>query len=183
RRCYFSPGEHRRISAVELKLIAAERQEQSFENRVRPRWGELLKLPQTWGAIVARAFTDPVFFFIAYWFPIYLVAKGISLRSGLIAVWIPFIATDLGNFFSGWFSGWLIRRGWSLGAARKTMVVFGGIGVTLLIPTVFTVNLRVITVLFALATFAYGCFTTIANVLPSDLFASESLARVSGIIF
>ena len=61
------------------------------------------------------------------------------------------------------------------------MVVFGGIGVMLLIPTVFTVNLRAVTVLFALATFAYGCFTTIANVLPSDLFASESVASVSGI--
>ena len=179
--CYFSPQEHPRIGRDELQRIAAEREEQQAENRVRPRWGELLKLPQTWGAIVARTFTDPVFFFIADWFPIYLVAKGIPLRSGLIAVWIPFIATDLGNFFSGWFSGRLIRRGWSVGAARKTMVILGGIGVTLLIPTVFTVNLRVITVLFALATFAYGCFTTVANVLPSDLFASESVASVSGI--
>ena len=181
RLCYFPPSEHPRISLEESQAIAAEREEQSAENRVKPRWGELLKLPQTWGAIVARTFTDPVFFFIADWFPIYLVAKGFSLRSGLIAVWIPFVATDLGNFFSGWFSGWLIRRGWSVGAARKTMVVFGGIGVMLLIPTVFTVNLRAITVLFALATFAYGCFTTIANVLPSDLFASESVASVSGI--
>ena len=57
------------------------------------------------GVIVARTFTDPVWFFITDWFPIYLVAKGISLKSGLIAVWIPFVAADLGNFFGGAASG------------------------------------------------------------------------------
>jgi ACS family hexuronate transporter-like MFS transporter len=102
------------------------------------------------------------------------------LRSGFIAVWIPFIAADLGNFFGGGVSGWLIKRGWSLGAARKAVVVFGGIGVMLLIPTIFTTHLFVITSLFALATFSYAAFSTIANVLPSDLFDSGSVASVSG---
>jgi len=74
----------------------------------------------------------------------------------------------------------LIRRGWTLGAARKALVVFGGLGVTLLIPTIFTVNLYVITLLFALATFSYASFSTIANVLPTDLYASEAVATVSG---
>jgi ACS family hexuronate transporter-like MFS transporter len=109
------------------------------------------------------------------------VGKGIALKGGLIAIWIPFIAADLGNFFGGAASGYLIRAGWSLGAARKALVVFGGIGVTLLIPTIFTVNLGVITLLFALATFCYAAFSTIANVLPSDLFPNNSVASVSGI--
>jgi len=43
-----------------------------------------------------------------------------------------------------------------------------------------TVNLAAITVLFALATFCYGTFTTIANVLPSDLFHRDAVASVSG---
>ena len=85
----------------------------------RPHIRDLLKLPQTWGAIIARTFTDPVFFFIADWFPIYLVAKGITLQSGLIAIWIPFVAADLGNLSAGAASGYLIRRGWSVGRARK----------------------------------------------------------------
>src|SRR5205807_2755561 len=88
---------------------------------------------------------DPVWFFVTDWFPIYLIAKGIPLKSGLIAVWIPFLAADLGNFFGGGASGYLIRHGWSLGAARKALVVFGGFGVMLLIPTLFTVNLYLIT--------------------------------------
>jgi len=75
----------------------------------------------------------------------------------------------------------LIRHGWSLGAARKVLVIFGGIGVTLLIPTIATVNLAAITTLFALATFCYAAFSTIANVLPSDLFHADAVASVSGL--
>jgi MFS transporter, ACS family, hexuronate transporter len=177
---YYTPQEHPRIGETERPMILADRGEEKAEVAERPPWRDLLKLPQTWGTIIARTFTDPVFFFIADWFPIYLVAKGISLRSGLIAVWIPFIAADLGNFFGGGVSGYLIKRGWPLGKARKALVVFGGIGVMLLIPTVFTVNLSTITVLFALATFAYASFTTIANVLPSDLYRGGAVATVSG---
>ena len=181
RRFYYTPQQHPRISNSELQMILADTQDPQTQQHARPRWRDLLKLPQTWGTIVARTFTDPVFFFIADWFPIYLVAKGISLRSGLIAIWVPFIAADLGNFFGGIASGYLIKRGWSVGNARKALVIFGGIGVTLLIPTIFTTNLALLTLLFALATFSYASFTTIANVLPSDLFPSESVASVSGL--
>jgi len=181
RRVYHRPQEHPRISATERKLIETDASDDGATNRPRPRWGELLQFPQTWGAIVARTFADPVFFFIADWFPIYLVAKGISLKTGLIAVWIPFLGADLGNFFGGWMSGHLIKRGWPVGKARKALVIFGGVGMMLLIPTVFTVDLLALTVLFAVATFCYGSYTTIANVLPSDLFLSESVASVSGL--
>jgi ACS family hexuronate transporter-like MFS transporter len=99
----------------------------------------------------------------------------------LIAVWIPFIAADIGSFVFGGISGWLIKRGWSLGAARKVPIVVGGVGMTMLIPTILTTNLYVIAVLFAVATFTYAGFTTMANVLPSDLFRSESVASVSGL--
>lgn len=182
RKSYRRPEEHPRLSSEEREMILADSSDdRGSTDRLRPAWLDLLRLPQTWGVIVARAFTDPVWYFIADWFPIYLVAKGISLKSGLIAIWIPFIAADLGNFFGGAASGYLIKRGWSLGAARKALVVFGGVGVTLLIPTILTVNLTVLTVLFALATFCYAAFSTIANVLPSDLFASDSVASVSGL--
>lgn len=177
---YYRPQEHPRISQAEFRFIVADG-DADGTRRARPKWRQLLRLPQTWGTIIARAFADPVFFFIADWFPIYLVAKGISLKTGLIAMWIPFVGADLGNLFGGWMSGYLVRRGWPLGKARKALVIFGAIGLTLLIPTIFTVNLPTLTVLFAVATFCYGSYTTIANVLPSDLFFPESVASVSGL--
>jgi ACS family hexuronate transporter-like MFS transporter len=180
---YYPPTEHPRISTAERQMILADQSdyETAPTGKNRPRWWDLLKLPQTWGTIIARAFTDPVFFFVAEWFPIYLVAKGIELRSGLIAIWIPFAAADLGSLFAGALSGYLVRRGMSLGAARKVPIIYGGLGMTLLIPTIFTTNLYVIACLFAIVTFTYAGFTIMANVLPSDLFHSESVASVSGL--
>ncbi len=181
RKMFYLPKEHPRISAEERELVEREAKELP-PDEVRPaqRWADLLKLPQTWGTIASKTLTDPVWFFITDWFPIYLVAKGISLKSGIIGMWIPFVGADLGNFFGGIASGYLIKRGWAVGAARKALVVFGGIGVMLLIPTIWTVNLWAIIVLFAAATFCYAAFSTIANVLPSDLFYKDAVASVSG---
>jgi ACS family hexuronate transporter-like MFS transporter len=181
RRLYHLPEDHPRISDAERNMILVETLEAQPAGKPRLRWRDLLKLPQTWGTIISKGLTDPVWFFVTDWFPIYLVAKGISLKSGLLAVWVPFLAADLGNFFGGGVSGYLIRRGWPLGAARKALVVFGGVGVLLLIPTIFTVNLYLITMFFGLATFSYASFSTIANVLPTDLYASDSVASVSGL--
>ena len=178
---YRPPENHPLISPGEREMILADRSEARPVARPALRWRDLFKFPQTWGTIVARTFTDPVWFFITDWFPIYLVAKGIELKSSLVAVWVPFIAADLGNFFGGWASGRLIRRGWTLGSARKAIVIFGGVGTTLLIPSIFTFRLSTITLLFALATFCYGSFTTIANVLPTDLYPAAQVASVSGL--
>ncbi|PYT79885.1 MAG: MFS transporter [Acidobacteria bacterium] len=181
RRMYYVPAEHPRIRPAEREMILAETSGLMVSAERDSQWSTLLKLPQTWGAIVAKALTDPVWFFITDWFPLYLVAKGISLKTGLIAVWIPFLGADLGNFFGGAASGYLIKRGWPLGAARKALVVFGGIGVMLLIPTIFTANLAAIAALFGVATFCYAAFSTIANVLPSDLFTGGAVASVFGL--
>jgi len=181
RRVYDSPEGHPRVGDGERQMILADARESETAKSAGLRWRDLLRLPQTWGTIIARAFTDPVWFFVTDWFPIYLVAKGISLTSGLLAVWVPFLAADLGNFFGGAASGYLIRRGWPVGRARKALVVFGGIGMTLLIPTIFTTDLYIITLLFASATFCYASFSTIANVLPADLYKRDSVASVSGL--
>ena len=180
---YYPPETHPRVSDAEREMILADRQEsQSPTAAGTPlSWRQLFALPQTWATIVAKGLTDPVWFFVTDWFPIYLVTKGIELRSGLIAIWIPFLAADLGNFSGGIATGYLIKRGWSLGSARKAVIIFGGIGVTVLLSTVLTNNLYLLALLFALATFSYAAFSTIANVLPSDLFHSESVASVSGL--
>ena len=143
-------------------------------------WRQLLRLPQTWGVIVGRSLTDPVWFFVTDWFAIYLVARGVRLEQGLLVFWIPFLAADLGNFFGGGVSSWLIRRGWPVGKARKAIVVFGGLGMSLLACTVFTAHPLALAALFGFSTFAYASFSTMVLVLPSDLFPSRSVATVSG---
>ena len=181
RKLYYSPELHPRISAEEQQEILSDRKEdQESVSTSRPSWIELLQLPQTWGTIIARAFTDPIWFFIADWFAIYLVARGFDAETALFAFWIPFLAADLGNFFGGGVSSWLINRGWPVGRARKAVVVFGAAGMTLLIPTIFTSSLWAIAALFAVSTFAYASFSTMAIVFAPDLFQNEAVATVSG---
>ena len=183
RMLYHPPESHPRISDAERDMILSERIELDETHEIdnsKSKWSDLLKLPQTWAIIAARTLTDPVWFFITDWFAIYLVSKGINPEQGLLAFWIPFVAADVGNFFGGGVSGWLIKRGWSVISARKAVVVFGGLGMTLLIPTVFTSSLFSLAGLFAISTFAYASFSTMALVLPSDLYRSSSVATVSG---
>ena len=180
---YHPPESHPRISDAEREMILSDRadlQEQDHSPARSSRWRDLIKLPQTWAVIAARTMTDPVWFFITDWFAIYLVTKGINPEQGLLAFWIPFVAADLGNFFGGGLSSWLINRGWPVIKARKAVVVFGGLGMTLLIPTIFTSSLLALAGLFAVSTFAYASFSTMALVLPSDLYRSQSVATVSG---
>jgi MFS transporter, ACS family, hexuronate transporter len=184
RRTYHPPETHPRISEEERQMILADREESSSgetEGAERPGILALLSMRQTWGVIIARAFTDPVWFFIADWFMIYLVSKGFDPGATLIAFWIPFVAADLGNFAGGGFSSWLIRRGWPVGRARKAVVLFGALGMTMLIPTIAMSGLFAIAGLFAISTFAYAAYSTMALVLPSDLYSSSSVATVSGL--
>ncbi len=186
RKLYHPPESHPRISDAERAMLAADKREagegDASGERSRTRWAELLRLRQTWGIIAARAFTDPVWYFVADWFMLYLVQeKHFDPRNTLVAVWIPFIAVDLGNFAGGGISSWLIKRGWTVERARKAVVVFGALGMVALVPAISATNLFVVAGWFSIATFAYACFCTMALVLPSDLFKSESVASVSGL--
>ena len=182
RRFYYSPSDHPRISQSEREMILSDHAEQSAAPSARPtvRWTHLLSFRQTWGAIASRAFTDPVWFFITDWFALYLVARGFRLEQSLLAFWVPFVASDLGNYVGGLASGWLVRRGWAVGAARKVVIIPGAIGVLALIPAAWSNNLTAIAGYFAIATFSYAAFSTMANTLPADLFAEEAVASVSG---
>jgi ACS family hexuronate transporter-like MFS transporter len=181
-----SPGTHPRITPEEREMLLADKLESLGDRAVEgqpaspPPWRALLWLPQTWGVIIARSFTDPIWFFITDWFFIYLVSRNFQIENSLMAIWIPFVAADLGNFFGGGVSSWLINRGWSVERARKAVVIFGGIGMTLLIPTLYTSELFVIVGLFAVSTFAYASFSTMAIVLASDLYVDEAVGTVSG---
>lgn len=182
---YRKPEEHPRLSAAEREYILTERADAATaENADRVQrlgYDKLLALPQTWGIIISKALTDPVWFFITDWFAIYLVSKGHKLEESLLAFWIPFLAADIGNFAGGGVSSWLIQRGWSVGAARKFVVVICGLGMTLLIPTVYTKSYFWLVACFAISTLAYAAFSTMVLNLPADIYPTGSVASVSGL--
>jgi ACS family hexuronate transporter-like MFS transporter len=183
RALYRRPEEHPRLSAEERADILANRADTNVtpDNAKPLSYRTLLALPQTWGIIIAKALTDPVWFFVTDWFAIFLVSKGYKLEESLLAFWVPFLAADIGNFAGGGLSSWLINRGWSVGAARKFVIVICGLGMTLLIPTVFTTSYFWLVACFAISTLAYAALSTMVLNLPADIYPTGSVASVSGL--
>ena len=177
---YHSPELHPRLSAQERSAILAGRAANAEPER-DSSWTALLRMKETWGIVLGKSLTDPIWFFITDWFAIYLVSKGFKLESTLLGFWLPFMAADLGNLAGGGVSSYCIRRGWPVLKARKLVILLGGIGMTLLIPTVAVSNFAAIIALFAISTFSYAAWSTMALTLPADLYSSKAVATVSGL--
>jgi ACS family hexuronate transporter-like MFS transporter len=63
---------------AEREMLAIDREDAESAGHSRLRWRDLLSLPQTWGVIVAKTFTDPVWF---------------SLPTGFPSIWSPKAST------------------------------------------------------------------------------------------
>lgn len=181
--CIYRPPErHPRITAEELNLVLANRTSDSRELGPSPKWLSLLASRGVWGIVLGRMLTDCVWWFYVNWLPKYLAdARGFSLSQIAALAWIPFVSADLGNLGGGWLSGHLMRRGWSLNAARKAVLAMGVMGMLAGVPAGLTSNADVCIALVSVATFAYAAWGTIMLTLPTDLFPSRQTASVSGL--
>jgi ACS family hexuronate transporter-like MFS transporter len=176
---YRSPEEHPRLSPEERQDILANRGSSPAASTESYR--TLLRLPQTWGIVIGKGLTDPVWFFITDWFAIYLASRGFPLEDSLLAFWVPFMAADLGNFAGGGLSSVLIKRGWRVGLARKTVIVAGTVGMLFLIPAIYTTSLQALAACFAVATFSYAAVSTMILNLPADIYPARSVGTVAGL--
>ena len=176
---YRSPEEHPRLSPEERQDILANRG--SSPAATTESYRTLLRLPHTWGIIIGKGLTDPVWFLITDWFAIYLATRGFPLEDSLLAFWVPFMAADLGNFAGGGVSSFLIKRGWSVGLARKTVIVLGTVGMLFLIPAIYTTSLQSLAACFAVATFSYAAVSTMILNLPADVYPARSVGTVAGL--
>jgi len=188
RATYRPPEHHPRLSAEERSLILSGRAStagspSSAHAGAPPGlpYRTILGLPQTWGIVLGKALTDPVWFFITDWFAIYLVSRGFRLEDSLLAFWVPFLAADLGNFFGGGCSSALIKRGWPVGSARKLVIAVSAAAMTFLVPAAYATSLAGLTACLAIATFAYAALSTMILNLPADIYPIDSVASVSGL--
>jgi len=181
RAVYRRPEDHPRLSAEERKLILEGRApEPEPGDAPRVPYATLLRMPQTWGIILSKMLTDPVWFMITDWLALMLVARGYSPKDSLLAFWIPFLAADIGNFAGGGLSSYLIRRGWTVDRSRKAVCIAGAIGMAMLAIPVFVDGFFVLVASLAVSTLAYAAFSTIILTLPADLYPTGSVASVSG---
>jgi ACS family hexuronate transporter-like MFS transporter len=192
RRLYHPPESHPWISAEERAYILADREQiepaaDGTRADGRPAAAgpvtskRLLGLRPTWGIILGKALTDPVWFFVTDWFAIYLVARGFRLETSLLAFWVPFVAADAGNFLGGGVSSYLIGRGVAVGKARKIVIAAGGLGMSSLAFSVALHDVGSLAACFAVATCSYAALSTMILNLPADLYQSRAVASVSGL--
>ena len=178
---YHPPETHPRLSAAERADILAHRADTTVDAGVSLPYSHLLRLRRTWGIILSKSLTDPVWFFITDWFAIYLVSKGYQPERSLLAFWLPFLAADIGNFAGGGLSSYLITRGWKTIRSRRFVAIICGLGMATLAGAAFTNNFHIMVGCFAFSTLAYAGFSTIVLTLPGDLFPTSSVATVSGL--
>ncbi|MDQ3748674.1 MAG: MFS transporter [Acidobacteriota bacterium] len=181
---YDSPEKHKWLTNKERVLIREnEEPSQSAENfETAPTWGELLGYRQVWAIVLARFFVDPVWWLYIAWLPLYLAnVRGFDLRQIGYFAWVPFVAADAGSLFGGWFSGFLIGRGWSVDAARKTVIAFAACLMPAGIAAAFVTDSMVALALIGVVLFGFQVWINNVQTLPSDFFPKNAVGSVAGL--
>ena len=128
---YRSPEEHPRVSQAELAYIRSDPPEPT----TKMSWGTILPHRQAWTFAVAKFMTDPVWWLYLFWIPDFLYRNyGLSLTTMGPPIVVIYLIGDVGSVGGGWLSSTLIKRGWTVNAARKTAMLVCALAVT---PIVF----------------------------------------------
>jgi ACS family hexuronate transporter-like MFS transporter len=157
-------------------------QRQSSKRPAKVAWLSILRRRETWGVVLGRSLTDPIWWFYVFWLPQYLSdTRGFSLRQIAAFAWIPFVAADLGNFAGGLSSGALIKHGMPVLRARKWICIISSIPMLAGIPAVLIGDPFYSLAFICIALFGYASWSTMGLTFPSDLFPSEVVASVTGL--
>jgi ACS family hexuronate transporter-like MFS transporter len=182
-RLYYPLARHPRVSPAEVAYIRAGQDVPSVSPRSGvQRWLHLAADRNVWGIVVGRALTDPIWWFYVFWLPQYLSdARGFSLQRIAMFAWLPFVASDLGNFTGGWISGYLIRRGLPVVRARLWVCIFSCLPMLAGIPAAAVHSSYAALALICLALWGYASWSTMGLTLPSDLLPQDVVATATGL--
>lgn len=175
---YHRPQEHPKISKVELDYILSDPPDPA----ARIPWLRLLPHRQTWAFVAGKFLPDAVWWFYLYWAPKFLYTRfGVDLKHvGLPLVAIYLIA-DIGSVGGGWMSSHLIKRGWSVNAARKLTMLLCALCIVPVTFAPLATNLWVAVLLISLAAAAHQGWSANIFTFASDMFPRHAVGSVVGI--
>jgi ACS family hexuronate transporter-like MFS transporter len=175
----YQPTEvHPRLSAAERAYILDGADEPLVEKTPLSR---ILGLRQLWAFAMGKLLTDPVWWFYLFWLPKFLAqehgVRGVALIPYLTTV---YIVADIGSVAGGYLSSALIKRGWTVNAARKTtLAIFAA-----LIPSVIIApqvrSAWVAVALIGLATSCHQAWSANLFTLASDMFPRRAVGTAVG---
>lgn len=177
---YNVPEKIKAANAAELEHIRSDRDDTSRDGE-KVSWIGLLGYRQTWSFVVAKALTDPVWWFFLTWLPdFFKQTRHLDIKnSGYMLATIYGLATLL-SIFGSWFTGSLVKKGWSVTRARKTSMIIFALCV---LPIVLVKNAgdwtSVLLIGFACA--AHQAWSANLFTTASDMFPKRAVASVVGI--
>jgi ACS family hexuronate transporter-like MFS transporter len=178
---YRAPEKHPLITPSEAALVQAGKAA-GPRTKSPIKKSELLRLPQTWGLLIAKFLSDPVWWFYLFWLPKYLVdQRGFTMAQIGIISWLPYLSADLGAFTGGIASGWLVKRGFAPLRARRVSLI----PCALLMPlSVFIPFVPIVSalVIISIVTFAHMAWKTNLMTMTNDAYPIGVVGSVSGII-
>lgn len=119
---YRDPERYRAVAPKEVDALLAERAAPPAAAQIP--WSSLFRYRAIWGLMIGMFCLNFAIYFFITWFPSYLQeARGFSLtRLGTLGM-LPGLMGIVGSQGGGYLSDWLLARGWSRTAARKTCLV------------------------------------------------------------
>ena len=175
---YRLPAAHPGVEAAELALIRSDAE--PAETRIP--WAALLPHRQTLAFAAGKFMTDPVWWVYLFWIPDFLNRNhGLDLSSLGPPLVMIFLAADAGSIAGGWFSSFLIARGWSVNRARKTTMLLCALAVTPIFLAAQTTSLWTAVGLISLAAAAHQGWSSNLYTLTSDMFPRQAIGSVVGL--
>ncbi len=177
---YNVPEKIRATNAAELAHINSDRDDTSRDGE-KISWLSLLGYRQTWSFIVAKALTDPVWWFFLTWLPdFFKKTRHLDIKSsGYMLATIYGLATVL-SIFGSWVTGALVKSGWSVTRARKTAMFIFALCV-LPIIMVKDVGDWTAVLLIGFACAAHQAWSANLFTTASDMFPKRAVASVVGL--
>jgi MFS transporter, ACS family, hexuronate transporter len=180
---YYVPERHPRITEHEFALIRGEGGGRQAASPAAIRWRDLLRYPQTWGLLLARFVSDPVWWFYLFWLPKYLAEnRGFTLVEIGMLAWLPYLSSDLGSIFGGLFSGYLIKRNWPVLKARSAGMLPFALAMPVSVLIAYTPSSTLALSLICLVTFCHMAWKTNLMTVTNDIYPTHVVGAVSGMV-
>jgi MFS transporter, ACS family, hexuronate transporter len=177
-RMYHKPEAHPRISHLELAYIRGD----PGHVGEQVSWIQLFRHRETWAFTLAKALTDPVWWFYLFWLPKYLQETfGLALMQLVIPTMLVYTASALGSVLGGGLSLRLINRGWSINSARKSVLLVCALCVVPVLCAPYSKNLWLVVALIGLATAAHQGWSANLFTISSDMFPLGVVGGIVGI--
>jgi ACS family hexuronate transporter-like MFS transporter len=180
---YEVPSRQKRLSAEEYKLISSGQDaDGKIDSTNRVKWQRLFLFPQTWVMITGKGLIDPIYWFFLFWLPSYFSSTfDLDLKKPSLQLMLIYAATTVGSIGGGYLSSLLIRKGWPVMKARKTVLfVFALLEVSIILAQ-FATEAWVAVGLISLAVAVHQAWATNVFTMASDMFPTEAVSSVVGI--